>query len=144
IPLLGARGAGISTAATFVLEAVLAILALTSTARPVSLRGPRATGPARGEASELGRIALPAFLERVLYHVGYVGYVLMVASLGEASMAANQAIISVESICFLSADGFGIAAAALVAQKLGAREPDQARRAAWTATRYSIVALTTF
>lgn len=141
---LGARGAGISTATTFALQAVLALLALASTARPVSLRGPRAAGPPRAEARELARIALPAFLERVLYHVGYVGYVLIIASLGEASMAANQALISVESICFLSADGFGIAAAALVAQKLGANEPDDARRAAWIATRYSVVALTVF
>jgi multidrug resistance protein, MATE family len=144
IPRLGARGAGISTATTFVLEAVLAILALTSVTRPVSLRGPRAAGPVRDEARELARIAMPAFLERVLYHVGYVGYVLMIASLGEASMAANQSLISVESICFLSADGFGIAAAALVAQKLGANRPDDARRAAWIATRYSVIALTVF
>jgi MATE family multidrug resistance protein len=144
IPRLGARGAGISTATTFALEAVLALLALASVARPVSLRGPRTEGPAREEARELARIALPAFLERVLYHVGYVGYVLMIASLGEASMAANQSLISVESICFLSADGFGIAAAALVAQKLGAKQPEDARRAAFIATRYSVIALTTF
>lgn len=144
IPRLGARGAGISTATTFVLEAGLAILALTSISRPVSLRGPRADGPVSGEARELARIALPAFLERALYHAGYVGYVLIIASLGEASMAANQSLISVESICFLSADGFGIAAAALVAQKLGAKQPEEARRAAWIATRYSVVALTVF
>jgi putative MATE family efflux protein len=98
----------------------------------------------REEATELARIALPAFFERVLYHVGYIGYVLMIASLGEASMAANQSLISVESICFLSADGFGIAGAALVAQKLGARRPEDARRAAWIATRYSVIAVTTF
>lgn len=144
IPRLGARGAGISTATTFVLEAVLALVALASIARPVSLRGPRADGPIAGEARELARIAFPAFLERILYHVGYVGYVLMIASLGEASMAANQSLISVESICFLSADGFGIAAAALVAQKLGAKQPEDARRAAWIATRYSVIALTAF
>lgn len=144
IPGLGARGAGISTASTFVLQAGLALLALTSTKRPVSLRGPRAGGSRREEARELARIAMPAFVERALYHVGFVGYVLMIASLGEAAMAANQAMISIESICFLSADGFGIAAAALVAQKLGAKEPEQARRAVWIATRYSIGALTTF
>jgi multidrug resistance protein, MATE family len=144
IPHLGARGAGISTATTFALQAVLALLALASTARPVSLRGPRAEGAVREEATALARIALPAFLERILYHVGYIGYVLMIASLGEASMAANQSLISVESICFLSADGFGIAAAALVAQKLGAKQPDDARRAAWIATRYSVITLTLF
>jgi Na+-driven multidrug efflux pump len=57
-------------------------------------------------------------------------------------MAANQALVSVESVCFLSADGFGIAAAALVAQKLGAGQPLEARRCATLSTRYAVVLLT--
>jgi MATE family multidrug resistance protein len=129
IPKLGARGAGISTAITFALEAGLAT-----------------TGESamRGEARMLARIAVPAFAERVLYHVGYVGYVLIIARLGDASMAANQSLISVESICFLSADGFGIAAAALVAQKLGAGEPEAAVKVARIGARDAMMALTLF
>lgn len=144
VSALGARGAGISTAVTFGLEATLAVLALTSTKRPVSLRGPPADAPAAVESRAIARIAVPAFVERVLYHVGYIGYVLLIARLGDAAMAANQSLISVESICFLSGDGFGIAAAALVAQKLGAKKPDEARGAAWIATRYAVVTLTVF
>jgi putative MATE family efflux protein len=148
VPALGARGAGISTAVTFALEAVLATAALISTSRPVSLRGGEGEaqqqqgGSVRDEARMLARIAFPSFLERLLYHVGFIGYVLVIARLGDATMAANQALISVESICFLSGEGFGIAAAALVAQKLGANEPDAARRAARIAARDAVVALT--
>src|SRR5690606_30417493 len=81
---------------------------------------------------------------RVLYHVGFMTYALIVTRLGDAAMAANQSLISVESICFLSADGFGVAAAALVAQKLGAGKPDEARQAAWIAARYAVITLSSF
>ena len=148
IAKLGARGAGISTAITFALEAALATAALMRLSGSVSLRaGPKATtagAPWRPEARALSSIAVPAFAERVLYHVGYGGYVLIIARLGDAAMAANQSLISVESICFLSADGFGIAAAALVAQKLGAGEPEAARRVARIAARDAMMALTLF
>ena len=82
-------------------------------------------------------------LERILYHAGYLGFIVVLGRLGDASMAANQSLISVESICFLSADGFGLAAAALVAQKLGAGERLEAPRAARIAVRYAIALLTT-
>ena len=146
VPALGARGAGISTAVTFAIEAALATLALSNRTRPVSLRrtASESSGTAREEAKELVRVGAPAFLERVLYHVGFMTYALIVTRLGDAAMAANQSLISVESICFLSADGFGVAAAALVAQKLGAGKPDEARQAAWIAARYAVITLTSF
>jgi multidrug resistance protein, MATE family len=146
IAAMGARGAGISTAATFAVEAALATLALSSRSRPVSLRRSTdadAISP-RDEARELVRVGAPAFVERVLYHVGYIAFALFVARLGTEAMAANQSLISVESICFLSADGFAIAASSLVARKLGAGRPEEAYRAAWIATVYAFVTLTTF
>jgi MATE family multidrug resistance protein len=143
-PAFGAAGAGFSTLLTFTLEAALAIAALSRLSGPVSLRrdGPRAPGTWHDEAREVRRVSLPSLGERVLYHVGFLGFVLILARLGDDGMAANQALISVEAICFLSADGFGIAAAALVAQKLGARHPEQARQCAFIATRYAVVLLT--
>ncbi len=148
IPRMGARGAGISTAATFGLEALLAVLALMSLTRNVSLRGGTGRFEERSrttsEARTLVRISVPAFLERVVYHAGYVGFSLIIARLGDAAMAANQALISVESICFLSADGFGIAVAALVAQKLGADQPEAARHVARIGARDAVVTLTAF
>jgi putative MATE family efflux protein len=145
-PAFGAAGAGFSTALTFTIEAALATAALTRRSGKVCLRRDpgvgRAPGRWRDEAREVRRVAIAAFAERVLYHVGYFGYVVMIARLGDDVMAANQALISVESICFLSGDGFGVAAAALVAQKLGAGRPEDARRCAVVAARYAVVLLT--
>lgn len=151
VPAMGARGAGISTAITFLIEAALATSALTSLARSVSLRAdPNETIEKDGrvklgdEARELVRVGAPALAERVLYHVGFITFAMVVTRLGDAAMAANQSLISIESICFLSGDGFGVAAAALVAQKLGAGRPEQAHRAAKIATRYAVIVLTVF
>jgi multidrug resistance protein, MATE family len=144
IPALGAYGCGISTALAFALEASLAlgVLALAK-GRPVALFASHDTLPAsRREGGRVLAIAGPALVERILYHGGYLAYVAMIAHLGEAPMAANQAVLSIESICYLSADGFGIAAAALVAQKLGAGRPKEASRAAVVSARYAVALLT--
>ena len=143
IPALGIRGAGISTSVTFALEAVACVLAL----RPWRSKAVRRIGSRAAyyfEARMLTRIAGPAVVERVIYHAGFLGFVAIIARLGDAAMAANQSLISAEAICFLSADGFGIAAAAIVAQKLGAGLPHEAERAARLSVRYAIVLLSIF
>jgi multidrug resistance protein, MATE family len=148
VPALGIRGAGISTTLTFGIEASILLASLLRRTRGVSLRrepGSAATrrGDYREEGRALWRVASPAVVERILYHAGYLGFIAVLGRLGDAAMAANQSLISVESICFLSADGFGLAAAALVAQKLGAGEPGGAVRAARVSARSAIALLTT-
>ncbi len=142
IPRFGMRGCAASTAGTFALEAVLGVLVLSRANAAVSLRSDGDRVAWRPRWNEIVRIGWPSLLERVLYHVGFLGYVAIIGRLGDVVMAGNQALISVESICFLSADGFGIAAAALVAQKLGARKGDEAKRAARIGARDAAVALT--
>ncbi len=147
IPAMGTRGAGISTAMTFTLEAILATIALASPSRPGSFRAPAGAHPGlpaawRAEARRLFSTSAPAVLEKILYHVGYVSFVAVVWRLGDLAMAANQAVQSVEAICYLSADGFAIAAASLVAQKLGAGRPREATLVARVAAKYAIVLLT--
>jgi len=144
VPALGPRGCGISTAITFVLEATAAVLVLLWRPHPVSLRGASQDWiHARHEGRAIAKIAVPSLLERVLYHAGYLGYVAIIATLGDAPMAANQALISIESICFLSGDGFGIAAASLVAQSLGRDDAASAARFARRAAEYALGMLTT-
>jgi putative MATE family efflux protein len=143
IPRFGMRGCAASTAGTFALEALLGLVVLARASEVVTLRAPRGERvPWRAPLGDIVRVGWPSLVERVLYHVGFLGYVAIIGRLGDAVMAGNQALISVESICFLSADGFGIASAALVAQKLGARKNDEAKRVARIGTRDAAIALT--
>ncbi len=140
-PELGVRGAAVGHAATMSLEGLLLVAVLLSKENsPLPIRVLR-----RGDVAALRRvvrIAVPAFGEKVLYHAGYLGFISVIGLLGTEAMAANQALLAVEAVGFLSADGFGIAAAAVIAQKLGAHRPGEATRAGWLAAGMSVALAT--
>ncbi len=134
-PALGMRGAAIAAAVAILVEAL--VLWLRLGARLPGSHGP----PAPGALRRVLAVSGPAFAEKALYHVGFLGFVALIGRLGPTAMAANQALIAIESIAFLLADGFGVAAGALVAQKLGAALPDEASRAARLATAMAALPL---
>ncbi|WP_434044005.1 MULTISPECIES: MATE family efflux transporter [Sorangium] len=161
LPALGVRGAAVGVACTMATEALLLTAALLSRSGPLPLRAapapsaappgapaaPDPLTPRQANAAALARVlrvAAPAFAERSAYHAGYIGFVAIIGLLGATAMAANQALIAIESVCFLSAEGFGIAAASLMAQRLGARSPRDAARVGLIAAVMAIVALSAF
>jgi putative MATE family efflux protein len=146
LPRLGVRGAAIGTAAAMAIEGVLLAAALLSPWSPLPLRASRAGDLAEDWRAlrRVLRVSVPTFIEKLVYHGGNLGYVAILGLLGAAAMAANQAMISVEAICWLSADGFGVAAAAVVAQKLGARRPAEASRAGIYATAMVVALVSIF
>ena len=136
IPELGATGAALATALAYLLQAALVLLVLRRPGCPVQVTGLLRRG---SDAAELDarrrviRLSTPAILERIVIHVGYVAFAAMVAALGAAAMAANQALLTLESICFLGAEGFGVAASTVVGQYLGRRDPDGSAQGGWFA-----------
>ncbi len=154
-PALGARGAGISTAASFALEAALTIAALSRIGSAAAKAGatlrPYRLPFARRERTEdrlalraLARLSVPATLERIVYHAGYMIFVWMIARLGDDAMASNQALIAIEAISFTTVEGFATACGALVAQELGAGRPERARWVGWASAGLAVVTLSTF
>ncbi len=141
-PRLGIRGAAIGAASATVIQAALLLAALFRASSPLPLRAVMGEPRVLESLARLLRISAPAYLEKVVYNGGYLLFVVVIARLGEAAMAANQVMVSIEAICFLSAEGFGVAAAALVAQKLGAGRRDEAAEVAAIATRMTMGLLT--
>lgn len=136
LPAWGVTGAAIGSVASYVVECAVIIAALVSGRRPVRLGRPRwaVLGPVL-------RISGPAFAERVLYQIGFLVFGAYVGRLGDVAMAANQSLMAIESLGFIGADAFGIAGGALVAQRLGAGDPDDAQRAGWWSAGLGIAAL---
>jgi putative MATE family efflux protein len=132
----GAAGAGLGTALTFVVEAALLVVL-------VAARGLlRGGAPIRPEIEAFAAVAIPTFGERILYHSGYVLFVAVIGRMGDVVMAANQALLTMEAMCWLSADGFGISAASLGSRLVGAGRVHDARRCATLAAKDAAGVLT--
>ncbi len=133
---LGMTGAALGTAACFVMLWVLTMAALMA---PGGVLGPGLdwvkAGWHEGRTSlrRIARVSLPALGEKTLFHGGFMVFAGMVGHLGETAMVANQSLLAIESLGFIGAGGFGIAAGSLVAQKLGAARSADARTAGWLA-----------
>jgi putative MATE family efflux protein len=144
LPRLGATGSALGSVIAATLEATLALAILSRASGKVSLRagddGALARVDRRSFSALLG-VTYGSFGERVVYHIGYLLFVRFVTSLGARAMAANQSLLAIESVCFLTADGFSVAAGALVAQHLGASQPALARKAGWLAAGQCALAL---
>lgn len=87
------------------------------------------------------RVGLPVAASGIVF----VGIYLVVsryvhAAGGDAALAALGVGLRGEQFAFVVGSGFSAAAAVLVARRLGAKRPDDAAKAAWTATRLASVA----
>jgi len=78
------------------------------------------------------RVGLPTGVENLLFRIGNMAYVTVLASLGVKAYAANQVAINAWSLSFMPGFGFAVAATTLVGQALGAKEPKAAEQHGYT------------
>jgi putative MATE family efflux protein len=87
------------------------------------------------------KIALPASLMTVIRVSSFAVFSMALkhTSEGEAALGAMRVGIAMESIAFMPAFGYSMAASALVGQHLGSKEPNRAERLAWAATNQAVL-----
>ncbi|MEZ6067827.1 MAG: MATE family efflux transporter, partial [Planctomycetaceae bacterium] len=81
------------------------------------------------------RIGLPAAGDGAILWSGHFLFLKIVGWMGEVPLATHMIGIRVEAITYLPAVAWGAAAATMVGQSLGNRDPDRARRAGHEAVR---------
>lgn len=98
----------------------------------------------RPAARQLVSIGTPAVLEQGIVQLAFLAFFAIVAQYGTSAYAAYGIGISLVSFSIVVGFGFGIAAATLVGQQLGAGKPELAAQAGWRGLRMALVAMTLF
>jgi putative MATE family efflux protein len=132
-PELGIVGAAIATIATRAVVCVLGIAVLIRR-RMVVFGVPR---PAIWLA--LSRVGLPIAITGVTFSLIYVAVTRTTTRFGTPALAAIGIGHRVESWIYMASVGFGAAAAAIVAQNMGAGLIDRARRTGWITAGYATI-----
>ena len=135
-PDLGILGASIGTVCANVSNAVLGVYFIHRHHQTI-----RIVAPSREAFRSIMKIAWPAFGEKVLFHTGFLVFAGYIGRLGDLEMATHQAMMAIESLGFIGAHAFGIAAGALVAQKLGAKNPLEAQQVVMYSAKLGFVSL---
>lgn len=125
---LGVEGAAWATTGARILAGVLLMRTmLKRTDVTLKFRGLRPEWKLMGEMMKIG---IPTALERLAISGGQTCFVRVVSSLGTVVLAAHQLALTAESISYMPANGFQIAATTLVGKAVGAQNYDYARQRA--------------
>lgn len=125
-PALGVRGAAIATALAQVF--VFTLLVSYNARAEQALRFSLLQAPALGQMREICAIGLPSALQATLYCCYSIVLARIIASFGPVSIAVQKVGSQIESIAWMTADGFAIAATAFVGQNFGIGNHDRIRR----------------
>ncbi len=92
-------------------------------------------------AGRLVSLSWPEALRGIGLMVGFVLFLRLHSWLGTREVAAGTILVTLASVGFLPALGFGLAGATFVGRNLGAGKPEEARRMVWQTVRIALVAM---
>jgi multidrug resistance protein, MATE family len=134
VPAMGAQGAGLSNAiSVYIGLAVYFVLAW----RHGRGQGFLAGLPSRETLTTIFRISFPAGVQQLLFASGMLALFAILAQVGTKEVAAGNVLINIMLVSILPSIGFGLAAATLVGQSLGAGNVNEAYAWGWRVARFA-------
>ncbi len=135
-PELGILGAGIGTTAALSIGSITYFM--------TAYRRSRAAGflvgwPDWAMLRTLIRLSVPAGIQHVFFALGMTFFFWILGSIGTAELAAGHVLSNLLLLWMLLSNGFGLAAASLVGQALGAGDAEDAHAWAWQVVRIAMV-----
>lgn len=134
LPALGVLGCGVATVVAMWAQALAAAWRLRHDPffDQFALWAPgRSRAPHRPSQRALLRLGVPMGLSIAVEVTGFVFMALFIARLGTTAVAGHQIATNLVSLLFMVPLGLSNATSALVAQRIGANDPEDARRLGW-------------
>ncbi len=118
---LGVKGAAIATSFSNALGGIIMLYLLFDGSQIIRLKLKNLMNFERVLIGHITRTGAPASGQHLVTNFGQVLYQKMVSSLGTVQIAAHHLATTAESVSFMPASGFSVAATTLVGQSLGAK-----------------------
>jgi len=133
IEAMGAPGCGVATAIIMALQLVTGWIVLRRDAfyLPFGLRSWSLTPPSRASLAGLLRLGVPMGLAIGIEVTGFTFMAFFISRLGATPVAGHQIAVNLVSLMFMVPLALANATSTLVAQRIGADDPRDARRIGW-------------
>lgn len=138
VPRLEVAGAAIGTSLAYTFGAVMYLALYRRGHLRLTLRRPRPLWDL-GTVRRILRIGTPAAMEQIVFQGGLLIWIAMVVSFGTAAFAAHVVGLRIQSFAFMPGFGFAMAAATLVGQNLGAKDPLEAERSGRESAKMAVL-----
>lgn len=136
---LGILGAGLATTIARMVAVAILLISLCKGKTVIKLNAFMKWSIDKKLLLSISRIGIPAGIEKLIMRFGQLVYGSVIIALGTSSYVAHNVAGTIESYSYLPAMGFGVAAATLVGNNLGARKPEEAKRYALVANILSTI-----
>ncbi|WP_236915294.1 MATE family efflux transporter [Clostridium sp. Cult2] len=125
---LGILGAGIATTTSRIVGAILLLRKINSNETKIHINILDKWSIDKDILKSITKIGLPAGFEKLIMRFGQLVYGGLIIKIGTEAYAAHNIAGTIETFSYLPGMGFGVAAATLVGQNLGAKKADEAQK----------------